>query len=221
MAAPPPEVDRPRRAGAPDGGYADFASFVHARQHALQRCAYLLVGDAHLAEDLVQEALAKTYARWSKVQQQDDPEAYVRRALTTTAISWSRRRSWRGERATGELPETPAGPPARVPDHLRDPGDALAETGRVVDALRRLPARQRAAVVLRYYEDLTEAQTADVLGCAVGTVKSQVSAALAKLRLDPGLVGPDAADPHHAGGTAGTARGTGPSDPTDIPGATR
>lgn len=153
--------------------YPDFDSFVVARQQALLRAAYLMVGDAGLAEDLVQEALVKTYAAWPRVRARGNPEAYVRRAITTTALSWFRRKRWYGERPTGVVPEQQLG------DHA----------GRVTDGawlaarLDELPPRQRIAVVLRFYEDLTEAQTAEVMGCAVGTVKSQVSAALTKLRV--------------------------------------
>lgn len=164
----------------PTGGYADFATFVATRQHALHRYAYLVVGDVGQAEDLVQEALAKTYARWSKVRSQGNPEAYVRRAITTTAISWFRRRGFRGEVPSAWAAE-------RADRLLDDHGEQVSEASALADALRRLPARQRAALVLRFYEDLSEAQTAEILGCAVGTVKSQTAAALAKLRLDPTL----------------------------------
>ncbi|WP_432478609.1 SigE family RNA polymerase sigma factor [Nocardioides sp. GXQ0305] len=151
---------------------ADFAEFVAARSPALQRAAYLMVGDVDLAQDLVQEALTKTYVAWPRLRDKSKAEAYTRKAITTTAISWFRRRSWKGELATGAVPETPvAGHDHRV-----------AESDSMWQALQALPARQRAAIVLRYYEDLTEAQTAEAMGCAVGTVKSQVAAGLGKLR---------------------------------------
>lgn len=172
---PPPRSERT---------HPDFATFVAARQQALQRYAYLVIGDVALAEDLVQEALAKTYARWGRVRDQGNPEAYVRRAITTTAISWSRRRGFRGEVPTERLPEGHGHEASTV---QADPGDGVSDAAALGHALRRLPPRQRAAVVLRFYEDLSEAQTAEVLGCAVGTVKSQVSAALTRLRLDPDL----------------------------------
>jgi len=148
-----------------------FAEFVAARSGALHRAAYLMVGDAGLAQDLVQEALTKTYVAWPRLRDPANAEAYTRKAITTTAISWFRRRSW-SERPTDRLPETTSAGPA----------DAVDERAWLWQALLELPVRQRAAVVLRYYEDLTEAQTAAAMGCAVGTVKSQVSAALRKLR---------------------------------------
>ena len=150
----------------------EFAAFVTGRTRALHRAAYLMVGDVALAQDLVQEALTKTYVAWPRLRDKRNAEAYARKAITTTAISWFRRRSWSHERATDSLPETAAG------GH----DDRVAESASLWVALLELPVRQRAAIVLRYYEDLTEAQTAEAMGCAVGTVKSQVSAALGKLR---------------------------------------
>ncbi len=150
---------------------AEFAEFVSARSAALHRCAYLMVGDVGLAQDLVQEALTKTYVAWPRLRDKANADAYTRKAITTTAISWFRRRSW-NERPTDRYGD---GPAAGHEDHV-------AQREWLWAALLELPVRQRAAVVLRYYEDLTEAQTADALGCAVGTVKSQVSAALSKLR---------------------------------------
>jgi RNA polymerase sigma-70 factor (sigma-E family) len=155
----------------PDG----FRDFVAARSRALERTAWLLTGDWHAAEDLVQTALAKAWPRWSSIVRQDAPELYVRRIMVTTHASWWRRR-WRGEVATGTVAEDGA-----VMDIA-----AEADTRHAVrEALATLPPRQRAAVVLRYFDDFTEAQTAEVLGCSVGTVKSQVSKALAKLRVSP------------------------------------
>jgi RNA polymerase sigma-70 factor (sigma-E family) len=156
---------------------ASFAEFVAVRGQALQRTAYLLTSDWALAEDLVQTALARAYPRWNHIVG-DDPEAYVRRTLVNTWSSWWRRR-WRGEVPTQMLPERAA-------------NDAFATSDRR-DALRtaldRLPKRQRAIVVLRYHEDMSEAQVAHALGVSVGTVKSQASRALAKLRDDAALVG--------------------------------
>jgi RNA polymerase sigma-70 factor (sigma-E family) len=151
---------------------AEFAEFVTARSAALHRAAYLMVGDVALAQDLVQEALTKTYVAWPRLRDKGNAEAYTRKAITTTAISWFRRKRWSHERSTGTLPELGA------PGH----DDSVTQSTWLWEALLELPVRQRAAVVLRYYEDLTEAQTADAMGCAIGTVKSQVSAALAKLR---------------------------------------
>ncbi|HYU02579.1 MAG TPA: SigE family RNA polymerase sigma factor [Jatrophihabitantaceae bacterium] len=149
-----------------------FREFVGARSAALVRSAWLLTGDEGLAQDLVQTALAKTWSRWSRVVRQDAPEAYVRRVMLSTFLSWTRRR-WRGELSVAAVPERP------------DPRDAFADVDLrppVRGALAGLPPRQRAVMVLRFFDDFTEAQTADVLGCSVGTVKSQSAKALAKLR---------------------------------------
>jgi RNA polymerase sigma-70 factor (sigma-E family) len=124
-----------------------------------------------LAQDLVQEALTRTYVAWPRLRDTSRAEAYTRKAITTTAISWFRRRSWQ-ERPTDRVDERGGA------GHE----DGVAQRQWLWEALLELPVRQRAAVVLRYYEDLTEAQTAEAMGCAVGTVKSQVSAALSKLR---------------------------------------
>lgn len=148
-----------------------FAGFVAARSGALYRAAYLMVGDAQLAQDLVQEALTKTYIAWPRLRDPGKAEAYTRKAITTTAIGWYRKKSW-GERAVEAVPEG-----ARA-GHEED----IDQRAWLWPALQELPVRQRAAIVLRYYEDLTEAQTAEAMGCAVGTVKSQVSAGLKKLR---------------------------------------
>jgi RNA polymerase sigma-70 factor (sigma-E family) len=148
-----------------------FAEFVVARSPAPQRAAYLMVGDAGLAQDLVQEALTKTYVAWPRLRDPANAEAYTRKAITTTAITWFRRKSF-GERPSDTLPDRAVASAA----------DASDQRAWLWQALLELPVRQRAAVVLRYYEDLTEAQTAAAMGCAVGTVKSQVSAALRKLR---------------------------------------
>jgi RNA polymerase sigma-70 factor (sigma-E family) len=157
--------------------------FASGRAAALQRAAYLMVGDQQLAQDLVQEALTKTYVAWPRLRDTGSAEAYCRKAITTTAITWFRRKGWDNERPTEVLPDRPR------------TDDDVDERHRVWAAVRRLPPRQRAALVLRFYEDLTEAQTAHALGCAVGTVKSQVSAALTKLREelgdDAGLALPD------------------------------
>jgi RNA polymerase sigma-70 factor (sigma-E family) len=154
-----------------DEGTVAFDAFVAARSHTLLRTAYLLTQDHALAEDLVQTALAKAWFHWSRIRA-DNPEPYVRRILVTTYSSWWRRR-WNGEIPTEELPETPSA-------HGEDGLDLW-------DAIGRLPRRQRAVVVLRFYEDLTEAETARLMGCTVGTVKSQTAKALAKLRVDPSV----------------------------------
>ncbi|HWS35290.1 MAG TPA: SigE family RNA polymerase sigma factor, partial [Actinoplanes sp.] len=145
----------------------DFAGFVQARQHRLLRSAYLVCGDHHLAEDLLQNALVKLALRWERLRD-GDPEAYLRTIMYRDAISWWRR--FRREQLRDEPPEAPARTDDR-PDRLL-----------FAAALRRLPPRQRAVLVLRYFDDLTEARTAEILGVTVGTVKSQASAALRKLR---------------------------------------
>jgi RNA polymerase sigma-70 factor (sigma-E family) len=150
----------------------EFAEFVTARSAALHRAAYLMVGEVPLAQDLVQEALAKTYAAWPRLRDKGSAEAYTRKAITTTAISWFRRKGWSHEHSTAEPPDR------GTPGH----DDRVAQSTHLWACLQALPVRQRAAIVLRYYEDLTEAQTAETMGCAVGTVKSQVAAGLAKLR---------------------------------------
>ena len=156
-----------------------FAQFVEARQRALQRTAWLLTGDWALAEDLVQTALVRSWPRWERIRRRDDPEIYVRRAMVHSWLSWRRRRWW-GEHAAESVPDS-----AVV-------GDLAAEVAlrvTVQRALRSLPARQRAVLVLRVFDDLPEAQVAQVLGCAVGTVKSTLAHAVARLREDPKLAG--------------------------------
>lgn len=154
-------------------GFDGFDGFVSARGSALWRSAWLLTGDRQLAEDLVQTALAKSWGAFDRVGV-DRFEAYVRRVMFTTYVSWWRRK-WRGERPTGDLPETAI----HQPD-TDSRNDLLA-------ALASLPRGQRAVVVLRYFEDLTEAQAAGVLGISIGTVKSQCSRALTALRSSPHL----------------------------------
>lgn len=147
-----------------------FDEFVAARSSALLRTAYLLTHDHGLAEDLLQTALTKAWFAWRRVD--GHPEAYVRKILVNTYSTWWRRK-WNGEQATAHLPETGAHDPTVDTD--------------LWTALGRLPRRQRAVVVLRYFDDLSEAETARLLGCSVGTVKSQTSKAFAKLRIDPAL----------------------------------
>jgi RNA polymerase sigma-70 factor (sigma-E family) len=152
------------------GEPVEFHDFVLARRRALLRTAWLLTGDWHAAEDLVQTALMRCYPHWRRIAT-DNPDGYVRRAIATAHIS-ARRRKWWGER-----------PIATPPDGTANDEYETADSRHVlVAALRRLPARQRATVVLRFYEDLTEAETAAALGCSVGTVKSQTAKALAALR---------------------------------------
>jgi RNA polymerase sigma-70 factor (sigma-E family) len=158
---------------------AEFSELVATRSPALLRMAFLVVGDHQLAQDLLQEALVKTYVAWPRLRDVSKAEAYVRRTMVTTAISWRRRRSFH-ERPVDDLPSNGGA----------DPTEGLAVHDLVWEQVRSLPPKQRAALVLRFYEDLTEAATAEILGCSVGTVKSQVSAALDKLRTQ---VGPESA----------------------------
>jgi RNA polymerase sigma-70 factor (sigma-E family) len=145
----------------------DFHAFVVARTPALSRTAYLLTGDAHLAEDLVQTALFKAARAWDRIQ--GHPEPYVRRILYTQNVSW-----WRSRR---QLPETAL-------QEYDGPAQAADTDLRLTleQALARLTTRQRTVLVLRYFEDLTEVQTADVLGIGAGTVKSITRQALGRLR---------------------------------------
>ncbi|MGW2645026.1 SigE family RNA polymerase sigma factor [Streptomyces sp. NPDC001393] len=168
------------RPGGEAPTYPTFASYVRARQPVLLRTARSLTANPSDAEDLLQTALAKTYVAWERIEDQRALDGYVRRALLNTRTSqWRKRRV--DEFTCDELPE-----PEPVPGD-DDPAERQALHDAMWRAIMKLPARQRAMVVLRYYEDLSEAQTAEVLGVSVGTVKSAVSRALAKLREDPEL----------------------------------
>jgi RNA polymerase sigma-70 factor (sigma-E family) len=158
-------------------GRAEFAAFVDASSRHLLRSAWLLTGDWASAEDLVQTALAATWKRWHGLDGIDAPEAYVRRVMLTTFIRW-RRRKWRGEIPTETLPERPVD---------GDETERVDTQAAVRTALATLPPKQRAVVVMRYFADLSEAETAHAMGCSVGTVKSQASRALHRLHDAPGL----------------------------------
>lgn len=153
-----------------------FSAFVAARSAHLLQAAYLLTGDRHRAEDLLQTALTRAYLKWDDL---TEHEGYVRRTMVNAHIDWWRRKPWR-EESTDVLPEVA----------LPDSADDQAVRDAVLAALATLSRRQRAVVVLRYYEDLPESEIADILGCSPGTVKSAASRAMAKLRLEPGLVLP-------------------------------
>lgn len=157
-----------------------FDVLVASRAEAWLRLAYLLTGDRQLAEDLLQTTLVEVYRRWRWVEHGAHPDAYVRRALVHTAISWRRRRSW-WERptASGLLPEAGGcfgGGPSP------DPAEALAARDALWRLLHRLPPRARAVLVLRFFEDLDDAAIAELLGTAQGTVRATASRALATLR---------------------------------------
>ncbi len=151
----------------------DPRSFVEARSSALLRLAYLLVGDRQEAEDITQSTLVEVVARWDRIRRRDVPEVYARQVMVNLAT-----RSWR-RRALHLRSLARLGPPPPSADHAAP--TVLAHD--LQTALRTLPPRMRAVIVLRYYEDLTEAQTARVLGVSAGTVKSQANRALRQLRV--------------------------------------
>ncbi len=153
---------------------ADFDEFVAAHVDDLLRTAYLIAWDEAEAEDLVQECLLKVARRWPRVRSMDQPRAYARRILINIATDGARGRA----RRRVELDPPPPG----VAERSVDPLAALETHVELVEALGQLPPRQRAVLVVRYFHDLTEAQAAEVLGCSPGTVKSNASRGLARLR---------------------------------------
>lgn len=164
-----------------------FDDFVLARSSSLQRAAWLLTGDHHQAEDLLQAALATVWLRWSRVVRHGgDVEAYVRKVLYTTYVSWWRRRSWH-ERPTGQDTDRPSG---------GDVAAQVVERTVLTAALAELPPRQRAVLVLRFYEDLTIEQVADVMGISASSVTTHASRGLAVLRAGGLLEGKEGV--HHA-----------------------
>ncbi|WP_328332351.1 SigE family RNA polymerase sigma factor [Kribbella sp. NBC_00382] len=165
----------------------DFTAFVLARSGQLVHFARMLCGDAGLAEDLVQTALEKAYLRWDRIEL-GDPFAYVRQAVVNQHLSWVRRRLWR-ERPRGSAAELDEELGFSVSGRTADPSVAVDHRIAIAGALATLTRRERTVVVLRYVEDLTEAQTAATLGIAVGTVKSANARALQKLRVAPELSG--------------------------------
>jgi RNA polymerase sigma-70 factor (sigma-E family) len=170
-----PDTPTPARVG-------DFASYVAERRPALLRWARAVAGDPHTAEDLLQDSLVRVLPRWDGIREAGAADAYVRRTITRQYVSW-RRQPWRrDEVAAAAVPETD-----RVDDETApDRGD------RLWSLVLGLPAQQRAAVALRYYEQLSVAETAAALGCSTGTVKSNTSRGLATLRrraTDPALAG--------------------------------
>lgn len=153
---------------------AEFAAFVRARSDALHRTAFLLTGSRDWAQDVVQTALTRLYRVWDRRRAWAEPEAYARRIVTNVVLSSARRRWW-GERPVEAVPERPGG---------LDDTAAVAERDALRRALLRLPVRQRTAVVLRHYLDLSEAEVAATMDCPVGTVKSLTARGLTTLRAD-------------------------------------
>jgi RNA polymerase sigma-70 factor (sigma-E family) len=157
---------------------AEFSDFMHGRWSGLVRLGFGLTGDLQLAEDLAQTAFARAYASWGQVRKADNPDAYLRRIVVNANRNRFRRLRV-GEVLTGTLPDLPS---------AGNGADQQSERAALVAALMQLPYGQRAAVVLRYWLDLSETETAAVLGCSVGNVKSQASRALAKLRTNTALL---------------------------------
>ena len=160
---------------------ADYRAYAAARMSALRRTAYLLCGDWHHAEDAVQTVLTKLYVHWERVERKQALDAYVRTMLVRATLEQRRRVWWRRELSVAALPDTAA-----------LPTDATEERLALAAALAQMPPRQRAVIVLRFWEDLDIAQTAAVLGCSEGTVKSQTSRGLTTMRSllsDPRLEG--------------------------------
>jgi RNA polymerase sigma-70 factor (sigma-E family) len=151
---------------------AEFEEYVAMRWSACFRTAYLMTGDRGMAEDLVQTALSTCFVAWPKLRAREAADAYVRKAMLNTFLSWRRRTSWGREHATEVLPDRPG-----VDNSAR-----IDEQHRLRDALAQLPPRQRAVVVMRFYDDLGVHDVAAAMGCSVGTVKSQTSDGLRKLR---------------------------------------
>lgn len=170
----------------------DFSAYMSARQPALYRTAYLLAGDHAAAEDLLQNAFAKLYLSWDRIRDHGALDGWVRRVMVNEHNSLWRRAWRRREHATDAIPET-----ATVDTYDDGLGDALWSF------VQTLPPKQRSVVVLRYYEQLTEAEVADLLGISVGTVKSQASRALAGLRARaPQSLNPFEPHPHESGDEA-------------------
>jgi len=157
-----------------DAREADYAHFVRTRTHALLRSAYLLTGDQHLAEDLVQEALARTHRAWLRLERPDNAEAYARKVMYHAQVSF-----WRRPRIAEVLPGDIE---ADVAPGDEDPAEATVQRLTLRRALLALTAKQRAVLVLRFFEDRTEAEAAQLLGVSVSTVKTQTGRALDRLR---------------------------------------
>jgi RNA polymerase sigma-70 factor (sigma-E family) len=152
----------------------EFADYVTQRRPALMRFATVLTGQTWLAEDLVSDVLGRAFERWDRIAQMSEPNAYVRRMVVNEYLSWRRRLARTSPRPDVELDTVRVG----------DGADERAERDAMIGRLAELPRRQRAAVVLRYYAGLSDADIAEYLGCREVTVRSQISRALAALRLD-------------------------------------
>jgi RNA polymerase sigma-70 factor (sigma-E family) len=170
-----PNVPATKGSAHVDDHAIEFDSFVRARTPALLRSAYLLTGDQHLAEDLVQSALARTHRSWRRLYDSGNAEAYTRKTMYHLQVSWWRRGRV-AESLSAEVPET----------RRRASGPSSTDRVAVLITLRavllKLSTRQRAVLVLRFFEDRSEAECAELLGVTVGTIKSQTSRALARLR---------------------------------------
>ncbi|MFF2659733.1 SigE family RNA polymerase sigma factor [Kitasatospora sp. NPDC058032] len=189
---PGPGAEPVAAGGGPGVRELGFEGFAATRWRRLVRTAYLLTGDHHEAEDVVQATLAKVFRSWSRISGLEEPDAYVHRALVNNNLSRHRRRRVR-QLLVPVLPERA---------HTKDVGHRdVEERSMLLQALAELPPRQRAVVVLRYWEDMSEHQVAEVLGCSAGNVKSQASRGLAKLRGHPALA-------LYAVGTGSTIEGT-------------
>jgi RNA polymerase sigma-70 factor (sigma-E family) len=162
--------------GADDRAFVDY---VVGAYRSLRRTAFLITGDWYLAEDAVQAALVKVYVAWSRLDRGNQVHAYARRAVVTAVLDEGRR-PWRRERSVAALPDEAA---------WRDQTEAVDERLALITALGRLPTRQRATLVLRYFDDLSVEDTAHVLGCTPGTVKSHSARGLDSLRLQLGVDG--------------------------------
>lgn len=149
----------------------EFKAYANARMRDLRRTAFLLCGDWHHADDVVQTVFTKLYVSWDKIQKQDRLDAYVHTMLVRATFDRRRRFGWRRELSSASPPDIPVREGSNVEDRML-----------LFDALAKMPPRQRAVVVLRYWEDLDVAETAQVLHCSEGTVKSQSARGLAKLR---------------------------------------
>jgi RNA polymerase sigma-70 factor (sigma-E family) len=150
----------------------DFDAFVVGRGRALLRFAYLLCGNGHQAEDIVQEVLARVHPKWRRIERMAAPDAYVRKAIVREYLSWRRRRA-STELAVAQVPDRP---------DPHDPERAFADRGEMWQLLAQLPRAQRAVLVLRFYDDLSDDEIAETLGCGRSTVRAHASRALAQLR---------------------------------------